>query len=66
MDFVKSRTYCNALTMFEWGAAQVVETWSQWVASGLLRHASLRQQAMQALRLLADQLHASQPSLVGQ
>lgn len=37
--------------------AQVVETWSQWAASGLLAHASFRQKAMQALRRLAEALH---------
>ncbi|KAL0029219.1 hypothetical protein WJX79_003866 [Trebouxia sp. C0005] len=35
----------------------VVETWSQWAASGLLQHASFRQQAVQVLRLLAQALH---------
>ena len=45
-------------------AAQVVETWSQWAGSGLLRHTKLRQQALQALHLLADKLHAASPSLV--
>jgi len=36
---------------------QVVETWSQWAASGRLQHASFRQQAVQALRGLAEALH---------
>ncbi|KAL0039071.1 hypothetical protein WJX77_007043 [Trebouxia sp. C0004] len=35
----------------------VVETWSQWAASGLLQHASFQLQAVQALRLLAEVLH---------
>ena len=46
---------------------QVVETWSQWVGSGLLQHTSFREPAMAALLQLADMLHttrAAQP-LVG-
>lgn len=46
---------------------QVVETWSQWAASGLLQHTSFRQPATAALQQLADMLHttrATQP-LVG-
>ena len=45
---------------------QVVETWSQWAASGLLQHTSFRQQSVQALQLLAEALHkpTDRPRLV--